>query len=111
MSLIQWWNKWVMAKFTCYFFRFKQVPSYFNGNQRRALLAAARVSGLDVVKLLNDGTAATHAYYHCREKELPPKEARPRFALFFDFGHTSMQASVASLRKGEIKVLACCSRT
>jgi heat shock protein len=65
---------------------------------------AAKVGGLEVTKLLNDGTAAALAYFHCKEKELPPQERRPRFVLFFDFGHTSMQASVASMNKGKLKV-------
>ena len=38
------------------------VPAYFNDNQRRATVAAARVAGLHVERLINEPTAAAVAY-------------------------------------------------
>lgn len=38
------------------------VPAYFNDNQRQATMAAGQLAGLNIVKLLNEPTAAALAY-------------------------------------------------
>ncbi|GBG81093.1 hypothetical protein CBR_g31650 [Chara braunii] len=38
------------------------VPAYFNDSQRRATRDAGRIAGLNVLRLLNEPTAAAHAY-------------------------------------------------
>jgi molecular chaperone DnaK len=38
------------------------VPAYFNDNQRQATMAAGELAGLNIVKLLNEPTAAALAY-------------------------------------------------
>ena len=67
-------------------------------------MAAAEVAGLGVKKLLNDGTAGALAYYHCKQLELPNRRTRPHNVVFVDFGHSSLQVSVASFNEEEIKV-------
>jgi heat shock protein len=81
-----------------------QVPSFFTCSQRRALLAAAEVGGLKVQKLLNDGTAAALAYYHCKQNELPIRTDRPHNVFFVNMGHSSLQVSAASFTKNGVKV-------
>ena len=43
------------------------VPAYFNDNQRQAVRDAGRIAGLDVVRILNEPTAAALAYGFERE--------------------------------------------
>jgi molecular chaperone DnaK len=38
------------------------VPAYFNDNQRQATKDAGRIAGLEVLRLLNEPTAAALAY-------------------------------------------------
>ena len=38
------------------------IPAYFNNNQRRATKKAAQIAGLDVLRLINEPTAAAIAY-------------------------------------------------
>src|SRR6267142_430210 len=38
------------------------VPAYFNDNQRQATKDAGRIAGLDVLRILNEPTAAALAY-------------------------------------------------
>jgi molecular chaperone DnaK len=44
------------------------VPAYFNDNQRQAVRDAGRIAGLDVLRILNEPTAAAIAYGHTREQ-------------------------------------------
>ena len=39
-----------------------QVPCYFTDTERRAMLDAAHMAGLNVLKLMNDTTAVALAY-------------------------------------------------
>jgi molecular chaperone DnaK len=38
------------------------VPAYFNDSQRQATKDAGRIAGLDVVRIINEPTAAALAY-------------------------------------------------
>lgn len=38
------------------------VPSYFNNSQRQATCDAAKIAGLDVLRIINEPTAAVLAY-------------------------------------------------
>jgi len=54
------------------------VPAYFNDNQRQATLKAGKLAGLNVLKLLNEPTAAALAYGFCNGAE--------EHLLVFDLG-------------------------
>src|SRR5207247_9169017 len=45
------------------------VPAYFNDSQRQATKDAGRIAGLDVVRIVNEPTAASLAYGLHRLKE------------------------------------------
>ena len=72
---------------------FPSVPSYFNDSQRRALLDLAKMSGLNVLKLMNE-TTATALAYGIYKQDLPEQDKPARTVVFVDLGHTSIQVSV-----------------
>jgi heat shock protein 4 len=63
--------------------------------QRRALLDAAAVSGLNVLKLMNDTTASALGYGITRT-DLPDSANNepPRNVCFVDLGHSSYQVAI-----------------
>lgn len=79
------------------------VPSYFTQNERLALLDAARIAGLNVLRLLNE-TTATALCYGIYKQDLPAIDAPPRNVVFVDAGYASLQISICAFHKGKLKV-------
>jgi len=67
------------------------VPAYFNDAQRQATKDAGTIAGLNVIRIINEPTAAALAY------GLDKKSAGEQNVLIFDLGgkHTSYAASAA----------------
>jgi len=82
-------------------------PSYFTDCERRGLLDAASMSGLNVLKLMND-TTATALSYGIYKQDLP--EDKPRNVIFVDAGHTGVQVSACSFLKGKLSMKAAAYR-
>ncbi|MFQ5740099.1 MAG: Hsp70 family protein [Acidobacteriota bacterium] len=74
------------------------VPAYFTDAQRQATREAGEIAGLEVVRILNEPTAAALAY----EKGSPGK----RTILVYDLGGGTFDVSVVSLESGVVEVLA-----
>lgn len=75
------------------------VPAYFNDNQRSATKDAARIAGLEVVRLVNEPTAAALAYGLDRlGQEL-------RIAVI-DFGGGTLDVTIMEFGKGVFEVKA-----
>jgi len=81
------------------------VPSYFTNAERRALLSAAQIAGLNTLKLMNE-TTATALSYGIYKQDLPNPEEKPRNVIFVDCGHSSLQVSACAFNKGKLKMLA-----
>ncbi|CAH2979698.1 unnamed protein product [Chilo suppressalis] len=81
------------------------VPSYFTNAERNALLNAAAISGLNVLRLMNESTA-TALTYGIYKQDLPALEEKPRNVVFVDFGHSSLQVAACAFNKGKLRVLA-----
>ncbi|XP_054651956.1 heat shock 70 kDa protein 4L isoform X1 [Dunckerocampus dactyliophorus] len=81
------------------------VPSFFTDAERRSVLDATQVAGLNCLRLINDTTAVALAY-GIYKQDLPTPEERPRNVVFVDMGHSSYQVSITSFNKGKLKVLA-----
>ena len=79
------------------------MPCYFADGQRRALLDASRVAGLNCLRLLND-TTATALAYGIYKQDLPAPDERARHVVFVDFGYSDLQVAVAAFNKGKLKV-------
>ena len=74
------------------------VPAYFNDNQRQATKDAGRIAGLEVVRLINEPTAAAFAYgLNKSEKELK--------ILVFDFGGGTLDVTIMDFGEGVFQVV------
>lgn len=81
------------------------VPSFFTDVERRSVMDASQIAGLNCLRLINDTTAVALAY-GIYKQDLPTPEEKPRNVVFVDIGHSSYQVSVTSFNKGKLKVLA-----
>jgi molecular chaperone DnaK len=79
------------------------VPAYFNDNQRQATRDAARIAGLDVLRLLNEPTAAALAYGFGRG-------LTQRVAVY-DLGGGTFDMSVLEIGEDVFEVLSTCGDT
>ncbi|KAK0213327.1 heat shock protein 70 family [Desarmillaria ectypa] len=78
------------------------VPGWYTDIQRRAVLDAAAIAGLNVLRLINDITAAALGY-GITKSDLPEPES-PRHVIFVDVGHSSLSVSVVAFSKGQLTV-------
>jgi molecular chaperone DnaK (HSP70) len=72
------------------------VPAYFNDSQRQATRDAGRIAGLDVLRIVNEPTAACLAYGLNRREE-------GLFAVY-DLGGGTFDISILKLRQGIFEV-------
>jgi len=75
------------------------VPAYFNDAQRQATKDAGTIAGLDVVRIINEPTAAAIAY----GLDKKPKEKN---ILVFDLGGGTFDVSLLTIDEGVFEVLA-----
>jgi Fe-S protein assembly chaperone HscA len=73
-------------------------PAYFNDGQRQATRDAGRLAGLDVVRLVNEPTAASLAY--------GLNQMATGNVAVFDFGGGTFDISILSIKEGIFEVLA-----
>jgi heat shock protein 4 len=78
------------------------VPGWFSEVQRRAILDAANIAGLNPLRLINDTTAIALGY-GITKSDLPDPE-NPRHVVFVDIGHSNYSVAVVAFAKGELKV-------
>ena len=74
------------------------VPAYFTDAQRQATREAGQVAGLEVVRIINEPTAAALSY-ESRSKE-------SRRILVYDLGGGTFDVSVVAIEEGVVEVLA-----
>ena len=74
------------------------VPAYFSDAQRQATKDAGKIAGLDVLRIINEPTAAALAYG--LDKELDQK------ILIFDLGGGTFDVSLLEISDGVFEVLA-----
>jgi molecular chaperone DnaK len=75
------------------------VPAYFNDNQRQATKDAGEIAGLEVVRLVNEPTAACLAYGL-------DKSDREMKILVYDFGGGTLDVTIMEFGKGVFEVKA-----
>jgi molecular chaperone DnaK len=73
------------------------VPAFFNENQREATREAGELAGLEVVRIINEPTAASLAY------ELDPE--RMERLLVYDLGGGTFDVSIVQVEQGVVEVL------
>ncbi|CAB4408243.1 unnamed protein product [Rhizophagus irregularis] len=76
------------------------VPAYFNDSQRLATKDAGKISGLDVLRIINEPTAAAIAY------GLDSKETKEKNVLIFDLGGGTFDVSLLNITGGVFAVKA-----
>ncbi|XP_019728855.1 heat shock 70 kDa protein 4a isoform X1 [Hippocampus comes] len=81
------------------------VPCYFTDIERRSVMNAAQIAGLNCLRLMNETTAVTLAY-GIYKQDLPGPEEKPRIVVFVDVGHSGYQVSVCAFNTGKLKILA-----
>ncbi|KAF2837305.1 heat shock protein Hsp88 [Patellaria atrata CBS 101060] len=78
-------------------------PAWYTDSQRRALLDAAEIAGLKLLRLMND-TTATALGYGITKLDLPGPDEKPRRVAFVDIGYSNYTCSIVEFRKGELAV-------
>jgi L1 cell adhesion molecule like protein len=81
------------------------VPAYFNDSQRQATKDAGRIAGLNVLRIINEPTAAAVAY------GLNNKDNNERYILVFDLGGGTFDVSILILNEEVFEVRATCGDT
>lgn len=79
------------------------VPAYFNDSQRQATIDAGKIAGIDVLRIINEPTAASLAY-GLTQKEISK-------VLIFDLGGGTFDVSVMEVGNGVSEVLATSGNT
>lgn len=76
------------------------VPAYFNDSQRQATKDAGTIAGLNVLRIINEPTAAAIAY------GLDKKVGHERNVLIFDLGGGTFDVSILTIEDGIFEVKA-----
>lgn len=74
------------------------VPAYFNDNQRQATKDAGTIAGLDVIRIINEPTAASLAY------GIDKADVQQKI-LVFDFGGGTLDVTVMDFGQGVFEVV------
>ncbi len=74
------------------------VPAYFDDNQRQATKDAGSIAGLDVVRIINEPTAAAMAYGLDKSNDLK--------VLVYDLGGGTLDVTLMEISNGTFEVLA-----
>jgi len=72
------------------------VPAYFNDSQRQATKDAGSIAGLNVLRIINEPTAAALAY------GLDKKLTQDKNVLIFDLGGGTFDVSILSISEGSL---------
>jgi molecular chaperone DnaK len=79
------------------------VPAYFNDSQRQATKDAGKIAGLDVLRIINEPTAASLAYGLDKKSN--------ETILVFDLGGGTFDVSILEVGDGIFEVLSTCGDT
>ena len=80
------------------------VPAYFNDSQRQATKDAGRIAGLEVLRIINEPTAAALAYGM-------DKEAQDQKIMIYDLGGGTFDVSILDIGDGVFEVLSTSGNT
>ena len=72
------------------------VPAYFNDSQRKATKDAGKIAGLEVVRIINEPTAAALAYGMDKKKD--------QVIAVYDFGGGTFDISILEVGEGVVEV-------
>lgn len=76
------------------------VPAYFSDSQRQATKDAGKIAGIEVLRIVNEPTAAAFAY------GLDKSEAKNQKVMIYDLGGGTFDVSILDIGDGVFEVLA-----
>lgn len=76
------------------------VPAYFSDSQRQATKDAGKIAGMEVLRIVNEPTAAAFAY------GLDKSEAKNQKVMIYDLGGGTFDVSILDIGDGVFEVLA-----
>ena len=79
------------------------VPAYFNDTQRQCTKDAGKIAGLEVLRIINEPTAAALAYGMARQGE--------EKIVVYDLGGGTFDISILEMSEGVVEVLATAGNT
>ncbi|DBA00859.1 TPA: hypothetical protein N0F65_008502, partial [Lagenidium giganteum] len=79
-------------------------PGFYTDVQRRALLNATKVAGMNCLRLINEHTAIALAYGIYKSARNLFHESEPQYTMFIDLGHASYTVSVVAFVQGKLIV-------
>lgn len=77
------------------------IPAYYTESQRRALIEAAEVAGLNTLRLMHDVSAAA-LQWGITKVDLP--ESEPKYVAFVDIGQSDMSVAIVGFVKRKMMV-------
>ena len=81
------------------------VPAYFNDGQRQATRDAGKLAGLDVLRIINEPTAASLAYGLGTPYNSSKREKEEMVIAVYDLGGGTFDVSILKLNSGVFEVL------
>lgn len=75
------------------------VPACFNDSQRQATKAAAKIAGLEVLRIINEPTAAALAYRFNMDL------SASKIILIYDFGGATFDSSIVEIGRNNLRVI------
>eukprot|EP00184_Porphyridium_aerugineum_P006021 CAMPEP_0184695946 /NCGR_PEP_ID=MMETSP0313-20130426/3398_1 /TAXON_ID=2792 /ORGANISM="Porphyridium aerugineum, Strain SAG 1380-2" /LENGTH=863 /DNA_ID=CAMNT_0027154475 /DNA_START=155 /DNA_END=2746 /DNA_ORIENTATION=+ len=78
------------------------VPGYFTDIQRRAVLGAAKIADVPLIRLMNEHAAVALTYGIFRTKELPSD--KPIHVAFVDMGQTQTTVAIAAVLNTSVTI-------
>lgn len=84
------------------------VPYYFNDSRRKATQDSGRISGLNIIDIINEPTAATltYAWHQGELGVVHAKEFKPRKVLIYDLGGGTFDSTLVEYTPTHFHVLA-----
>lgn len=79
------------------------VPSYLSDVQRQAVLDAAKIAGISVLRLMNEHTATALAYGIYRTSDFDPE--KPLTVAFCSMGHSLFSVSIVQFVRGKLTIV------
>lgn len=81
------------------------VPAHFNNSQREATKDACSIAGLELVRMINEPTAAAFAY------GIKQRSERRKYVIIYDFGGGTLDVTLLEIEGSRYEVIAAAGNT
>jgi heat shock protein 4 len=80
------------------------IPGWYTDRQRRAMMDACQIAGLNCLRLMHETTATALAYGIYRSAKGHFDAEKPHFVMFLDLGHSGYSVSICTFVAGSLTV-------